>query len=1063
MAALLCTLALLWTAAAEQPAKGLVTLETVAVLPANLAYVGRPLTVELWARLDAGDHYNILAACELKTSATHWEIFTLPGSGRLAAYLPGANPPQLDTPVSVTDGRWHYLAMVLDGRSVRLFVDATLAGEMAITEPEAPARVPGPLVFGALVDRALSCGGAIRAARLTAAAREITPLPEPPAAADDLTIGLWHFDQAAPGVQIADRSRLGNTAVCERARVSMDRIDITQLTAEEAAELDKANFVPSGPSLAPPPPDVDLAAVRADYDRALRELPLRSLRGAPPPRDGVLFDWSEQFERLERQLSGAQPLPPGAAEQVFDRHALVYRSDGDPLGVVLRRTGALVALLQALPKPPATDGFAADLARLHHPADAAAGDTVARRRLYLLACALRREALFAHPLLDFDSILFVARGNYLGSRITGPRVTADVFGQHFATQYFAFNSIPGGGLFVVRDYRTRPTVRNVLAEARVANGRLKGQRLEPGAFLSPDLSFDGRRILFAYTENREHRWVWSNQTTWNLFSVNTDGSDLRQLTDSPTNDFDPCWLPDGRIAFISERRGGYIRCFALLHVPNYTLCAMNADGSDIELLSFYETSEWHPSVDHQGRIIYTRWDYTDRENCLGSNFWVCYPDGRDPRAPHGNYPYPWHTFADNTQPDSRRGRPYVELNIRAVPGSPLYLLTAAPHHGEAFGSLVMLDLRVPDDGAMSQLRRVTPYEPFPETESPARSQYAYGTAWPLSEDLYLCNQWEHLYLLDRFGNQELVCENALVFGTTNPDFRLIDPIPLRSRPKPPVIPRRTTPPGEDGPPAVIRVVNVYDSDLPFPPGTTIRWLRVVQNFPKTNPHMGVPMIGYQNENTPRMPLGIVPVEADGSVAFEAPAGRELMFQVLDEHHMAVQGMRSVAYVHRGEQLTCAGCHEPSHRASARTATPLAFRRPPSRLAPEVEPVEPITYYRWVRPVFERSCIPCHREAGRGPVDMSYTALEPDAFYFAGGMSGTTTKPIHGGSRTIPGRFGARNSRLGRALLDDTHRGKIATEDFLRVVLWLDANSPRLGAFEDEARQVAGECVWPALE
>jgi hypothetical protein len=126
-------------------------------------------------------------------------------------------------------------------------------------------------------------------------------------------------------------------------------------------------------------------------------------------------------------------------------------------------------------------------------------------------------------------------------------------------------------------------------------------------------------------------------------------------------------------------------------------------------------------------------------------------------------------------------------------------------------------------------------------------------------------------------------------------------------------------------------------------------------------------------------------------------------------------------------------------------------------------VEPITYYRLVKPVFERACLPCHRETGKGPQDMSYAALEPYVFYFAGGMSGETVKPIHGGSRTIPGRFGARYCRMGQALLDAHHRGKVPPEDYRRVVLWLDSNSLRLGAYEDEEKQVRGEVVWPSLD
>ncbi|HJN14030.1 MAG TPA: hypothetical protein QGH10_00990, partial [Armatimonadota bacterium] len=862
------------------------------------------------------------------------------------------------------------------------------------------------------------------------------------------------------GERVDDLSPMLHHAVYARSPRTFDRFDVTTLSSEEAGEIHKERQTPAGRSLAISPPDVDIDETRRQLTAALDELDLPSLGGAAQTRDGVLADGGEQYFRLGLRLTGKENPPLGAAEQAFDSHSLVRADDGDPLGVVLRRTDALLTSLD-IAGPLAEDFIALRDAG----ANTAVADEDARKQLYLAACALRREIAFANPLLDFEEILFVARGVYLGSRVTGPTVTTDAYGQHFATQYFGFNSVPGGGLFTVSGFKSEPSIRNVLGDSTCEGGRLKGRRLEPGAFISPDLSYDGKSIVFSYTESKEHKWVWSPETTWNLFKASIDGSGLSQLTDSKHDDFDPVWLPNGRIAFISERRGGYIRCFSMLHVPNYVLHSMKPDGSDIFPLSYFETSEWHPSVNNDGQLVYTRWDYTDRENCLGSNFWVCGPDGTDPRAPHGNYPYPWHTFADNAFGDSRDGRPFVEMNIRAIPNSHKYVLTAAPHHGEAFGALCILDLQVPDDGRMSQLRRVTPYVPFPETEVNARSQYPFGTPWPLSEDFYLCNWWENLYLLDRFGNRELICENSLVFGETNWDMRLIDPIPVRPRLVPVSIPIGTNQ-GEDadpaGKPATISVMNVYNADLPFPEGTKIKWLRLTQNILKLNPWMGVPMIGYQNENTPRIPLGIVPVEEDGSAYFEAPVEKEVIVQALDENYMAVQSMRSVLYVHPGEQLTCIGCHEDPQTAVALDSEPLAMQRPPSRLEPEIGGVEPVTYYRLVKPVFEQSCIPCHQAEG-GPIDMSYQALEPLAFYFAGGMSRTTTKPIHGGSRTMPGRYGARSSRMGQALLDDNHKGKVSDEDFRRVVLWLDSNSPRLGAYRDEARQVAGELVWPALD
>jgi hypothetical protein len=261
------------------------------------------------------------------------------------------------------------------------------------------------------------------------------------------------------------------------------------------------------------------------------------------------------------------------------------------------------------------------------------------------------------------------------------------------------------------------------------------------------------------------------------------------------------------------------------------------------------------------------------------------------------------------------------------------------------------------------------------------------------------------------------------------------------------------------------VVNVYNSDLPFPPGVRIKWLRVTQNILKTNHPIGEPMIGYERENTPRMPLGIVPVESDGSAYFEAPVAKELIFQALDDNYRAVQSMRSMAFVHPGEQLTCQGCHEPRAKAPAYRGMPIAFRRPPSRLVPELGPIEPIFYYRQIEPIFEARCVPCHAGRGKGPRDMSYEALKEDTFWFAGAMGWDGTRPYsgeHGGSRTIPGRFGALNCRLGRALFDDNHQS-VSAVDRHTIVLWLDSNSLRLGAYEREADQLRGELVWPSLD
>jgi hypothetical protein len=224
------------------------------------------------------------------------------------------------------------------------------------------------------------------------------------------------------------------------------------------------------------------------------------------------------------------------------------------------------------------------------------------------------------------------------------------------------------------------------------------------------------------------------ENCYHLFKLGADGTGLTQLTDGPWNDFDPCFLPGGRIAFISTRSGGQCRC-GFRPDPTSTLHAMQADGSDVIQLSFHDTNEWQPSVDHDGMLVYTRWDYVDRDSDVAHHLWHCYPDGRDPRSAHGNYP------------DRRELRPWMEMSIHAIPNSHKYIAVAAPHHGEAYGSLVLIDLREKDDRGTSQLKRLTPEVPFPEAESApgvphAQGKHvpqaeAYGTPWPLSEDFHL--------------------------------------------------------------------------------------------------------------------------------------------------------------------------------------------------------------------------------------------------------------------------------------------------------------------------------------
>ncbi|MSU61083.1 MAG: hypothetical protein EXS31_01600 [Pedosphaera sp.] len=807
------------------------------------------------------------------------------------------------------------------------------------------------------------------------------------------------------------------------------------------------------------------------------------------------LEW--QYASLLNELRERDKIS-ALSNQTFRTEALILPADRDPADVVARRVAALLADLKRSLVARDVVAWEEQLNALRIELTGVTTEDIERRfGLFKRLCGLRREIAFANPLLDFHEIVFVKRHRSLFN--------------HMCDQYYGITAQPGGGLHVLADpFSSNPTVRDVLADPVVTNGRLAGKKLsgvpskryqlhfdgegnlsgdetDGGAFLSPEVSYDGKSILFAYVEctgERQHRHHtdptrghWAEGRCYHIFQVNADGSGLRQLTDGTWNDFSPCWLPNGRIAFISERRGGYLRCGRMC--PTYTLFDMAADGSDINCLSVHETNEWDPSVTNDGRILWTRWDYVDRHGCTAHMPWITTLDGRDPRPVHGNYA-------------PRKVRPDMELNVRAIPGSRKMVATAAPHHGQAFGSLIMIDPEVADNDGMAPVKRLTPEVGFPESQGGAE---AFGTAWPLSENYFLCvydlrmpsgdHVGKHLtqypnnygiYLVDSFGNKELIYRD--------PEISCMSPIPLLPRPGQPLAALATAsarvnpaaPVTEAARPAeaTVSVLNVYDSLLPWPDGTKIKALRVLQVLPMTVPSgtpphdTGLRVAGAGDSVVPvRHVLGTAPVEEDGSAHLIVPANRELFFQALDERGLAVQSMRSATALRAGEHLTCQGCHASTQRSPQMPAeTPLAMRRPPSHLKPDVDGSNPFSYPRLVQSVLDRNCVSCHEDncgkapnLGREPLHKkwyaSYSSLTPRFGFYDYGDN----------YRTTPGRFGAHASKL-LALLDKGHYDvKLTEDDFHRLALWLDCSSMFYGVYEKEGgeAQLRGEVARPTLE
>ncbi|MCL1920752.1 MAG: hypothetical protein FWG50_06695 [Kiritimatiellaeota bacterium] len=789
---------------------------------------------------------------------------------------------------------------------------------------------------------------------------------------------------------------------------------------------------------------------------------------------GMEDEFLREYRILETNLRRKPVMEKGAdAEEVreaqaYDRRALFWATDKDPLDVVLRRGDALAADLGVV-----SDEWAA----IKREAENATAD---RKALYLRACAEKRKIAFANPLLrGMDALLFVTR------EAQGEDERHD--GNHMVDQYFGFHATRGGkvkgnGLFVLNNpFSDAPETVNLLRRA-VENGRMKGMFLsDSGGFLAPDISFDGKEILFCYTEGVNDNFKWTEQSTWKIFRVRADGSGLRMLTDGAVSDLFPCWLPSGRVMFVSERRGGFGRCHPY-EKPSFTLHSMHGDGTDITCLSPHETNEWMPSVDHAGMVVYTRWDYVDRGALQAHHPWIVYPDGRDARAIAGN------THA------SMQNVPNMIMDVRAIPGSPCYSGLSSAHHSEARGSIVLIDPRIPDDDNMAQIKRVTPDQLFTEAEVRLGQRTAiYASPYPLSEKYYLCvydgaatdqygNRVEMakrnyaIALVDAFGNKEILYRD--------PRISCLSPMPLRARKRPPVIPHGNLvglPPNPDGshPAAVpkdalpklakVGVTDVYNSRRAFPEGAKITHLRIWQVLPKMTPVSDRPRMAIATWQGAKACLGTVPVEEDGSAYFEAPVNAPILFQALTADGTALQGMRSITYAFPGETLLCNGCHEQRVGAPPKNAQPAAMKRAPSAITPEVDGANPFSYPRLVQPVLDAKCVACHtvaRADGKKAPDLtqgdwrkdpdlfyaSYRSLMPHVHNYGGGIW------LHGKSYTLPLTFGANASKLHKMLKGGHNDVKLTPDEMHRLVLWMDSNVLYFGHDADMPKQAAGELV-----
>ncbi len=620
--------------------------------------------------------------------------------------------------------------------------------------------------------------------------------------------------------------------------------------------------------------------------------------------------------------------------------------------------------------------------------------------------ALEREALIANPLLKHHPVLFVVRNQYRPDHHN----TATIFQAGEVNT----GSFVGESALKCIDFADGGSVRTLYD-------------CTGGILRDPEVHFDGGRIVFSMRR--------SVNDDYHVYEIGSDGGRLRQLTFAEgVSDIDPVFLPDESIVFSSTREPKF--CMCNKHIM-CNLYHMKADGANIHQIGKSTLFEGHPTLMQDGRILYDRWEYVDRNFGDAQSLWTVNPDGTNHALFWGN----------NTN------APGGVIDARVLPGSDRAIAVFGSCHDRPWGALAIIERRLGMD-LREPVIRTWPADAVDiighgNWDAFMAVDLKYEDPYPLSDNYFLCSRMTGdgektgIYLIDTFGNEILLHSEG---------GGCYDPMPLAPKPRPDIIPSRRNFKDEPG---AFYVFDVYEGThmRGIEPGS-VKYLRVVESPEKRtwNYHawsgQGTlwPAMNWHDFNNKRV-LGTVPVEEDGSAFFELPSDTFVYFQLLDENGMMLQSMRSGTMVQSGEKTGCIGCHESRRSAPpvAVTEKPLAVLREPSKLEGWYGKPRLFSYTEEVQPVFDRCCISCHDYGKKAAEVLNLSGDHTNTFNTS--YNNLWRKGYVGAIGAGPSdiqqakSWGSHVSRLVEVLRNG-HKGvELDHESLDRIITWVDINGP----------------------
>jgi len=674
-------------------------------------------------------------------------------------------------------------------------------------------------------------------------------------------------------------------------------------------------------------------------------------------------------------------------------------------------------------------------------------DDPAWLELYVEACRLRRQKRLKPLLAKSPRVVFTKHYTMGGSHYAYTEGQSDAQAERHFTPRSAL----------------------CLLELDGAEVHIETLLEDPGGVIrDPDVSYDGRRVLFAWKKS-------DRDDDYHLYEMDLASREVRQLTRGlGVADYEAAYLPDGDIIFNSTRCVQIVDCW-WTEVSNLYRC--DGEGRFLRRLTFDQVHDNYPSVTDDGRILYTRWEYNDRGQIYPQPLLQMNPDGTNQAEFYGVNSW----------------FPTTILHARGIPGTQKVVAIATGHHSRQTGKLIVIDpAKGREENAGVQLVA-------PQRETPAVKIDAYGQEgelfqypYPLSETEFLVTyhpvgwRWTVGSLGPRFGIYLMTIDGRRELLASDPELPSSQPVPLRprhaGRSRPSLVDYRNS----EG---TCYVQDVYAGPgLDGVPRGTVTTLRVValeyraagvgsngNAGPGGGALVSTPVAVGNGSWDPKIILGDATVHDDGSALFRVPARTPLYYQLLDEKGRMVQTMRSWTALQPGENVSCVGCHE--HRNStpiAELPITAALRAGEENLKPFYGKPRGFSFLREIQPILDRKCVTCHDGQGDTPYNLTgkevgdpgakrkwneaYLALthaRPDDQRAASAWRGHAEHAVvnwvsaQSAPPMLPPYSAGSNCSKLMELLDNGHEDvALSREEFDKLAAWIDLGVPFCGDYTE---------------